>query len=108
MVAIALLFSSITTPMLASFFSAGLWLIGHLSRDLRALGAQSEASSVAGVTEIRMTAARDEILYPPPEGASYLGFVFARGGTPDEVIAALRAAHARLEFVIEAPLTLVE
>ena len=74
-------------------------------KDVR--GAEA-ASSVAGVTEIRMTAARDEILYPPPEGASYLGFVFARGGTPDEVIAALRAAHARLEFVIEAPLTLVE
>lgn len=52
MVAIALLFSSVTTPMLASFFSAGLWLIGHLSRDLRALGAQSDAPSVTNATEL--------------------------------------------------------
>lgn len=51
MVAIALLFSSITSPMLAAFFTAGLWLIGHLTRDLRALGAQSDAASVTRATE---------------------------------------------------------
>ena len=28
--------------MLASLFTAALWLIGHLSRDLRKLGAQSD------------------------------------------------------------------
>ena len=37
-----------------------------------------------------------------PEGASYLGFIFARGGRPEDVDAALRASHARLEFVIQA------
>lgn len=51
-VALALLFSAVTTPMLASFFTAGLWLIGNLTRDLRALGAQSEAVSVMRVTEL--------------------------------------------------------
>jgi ABC-type transport system involved in multi-copper enzyme maturation permease subunit len=50
-VAVALLFSSFTTPMLASLFTAGLWLIGHLSRDLRALGAQSQSGGVTQVTE---------------------------------------------------------
>jgi ABC-type transport system involved in multi-copper enzyme maturation permease subunit len=50
-VAIALLFSSFTTPMLASLFTAGLWIIGRLSRDLRALGAQSDSDGVRGVTE---------------------------------------------------------
>jgi hypothetical protein len=40
-VAIATLFSAFTTPLLASRFSGGLFLAGHLSRDLRALGAQS-------------------------------------------------------------------
>jgi len=50
-VAIALLFSSFTTPMLASLFTGGLWLIGRLSRDLRALGAQSESDGVRGFTE---------------------------------------------------------
>lgn len=66
------------------------------------------ASAVHGVDEVRITATRDQILYPPPEGASYLGFVFARGEVPAEAVAALRAAHALLEFVIEAPLALVE
>lgn len=59
MVAIALLFSSITTPMLAGFFTAGVWLIGHLSRDLRALGAQSDAASVTRVTELLYRALPD-------------------------------------------------
>ena len=67
-----------------------------------------DAAALPGVDEIRITATRDQILYPPPEGSSYLGFVFARGEAPADAIAALRAAHARLEFVIEAPLTLVE
>lgn len=40
---------------------------------------------------------------PLPEGASYLGFVFARGPTSEHVEAALRAAHACLNIVI-APL----
>jgi ABC-type transport system involved in multi-copper enzyme maturation permease subunit len=42
-VAIATLFSAFTTPMLASFFSCGLWVTGHLTRDLRDMG--SEATS---------------------------------------------------------------
>ncbi|RIL06970.1 MAG: hypothetical protein DCC71_04865 [Proteobacteria bacterium] len=50
-VSVALLFSAFTTPMLASLFTAGLWLIGHLSRDLRALGAQSESDVVRRATE---------------------------------------------------------
>ena len=47
LVAIATLFSSFTTPMLASFFTFGLWLIGHLSRDLYLLGQQSDLDSVS-------------------------------------------------------------
>ncbi len=50
-VAIALLFSSFTTPMLAAFFTGALCLIGHLSRDLRNLGAQSDLEGVRRVTE---------------------------------------------------------
>ena len=51
-VAIALLFSAFTSPMLASLFTAALWLIGHLSRDLRNLGAQSQLESVKRATEV--------------------------------------------------------
>jgi len=51
-VAIALLFSAFTSPMLASLFTAALWLIGHLARDLRNLGAQSQLDSVKQATEL--------------------------------------------------------
>ncbi len=49
LVAIATLFSAFTTPMLAAFFTVGLWIIGHLTRDLQALGSQSDAESVSQV-----------------------------------------------------------
>lgn len=58
-VALALLFSAITTPMLASFFTAGLWLIGNLTRDLRALGEQADAAAVTRVTELLYRALPD-------------------------------------------------
>ena len=48
-----------------------------------------------------ITAKPGQLLRPLPEGTSYLGFVFARARTPDEVIAALRAAHAHLEFDVD-------
>ncbi|MYK88669.1 MAG: hypothetical protein F4018_10200 [Acidobacteria bacterium] len=35
---------------------------------------------------------------PWPEGASYPGFIFARGRNPEDVVAAVRAAHDRLAF----------
>lgn len=50
LVAVATLFSSFTTPMLASFYTFGLWLIGHLSRDLYLLGQRSEHASIPGIT----------------------------------------------------------
>ncbi len=47
LVALATFFSSFSTPMLSSFFTFGLWLIGHLSRDLYLLGQQSDQASVS-------------------------------------------------------------
>ena len=38
-------------------------------------------------------------LVPLPEGNSYLGFIFARAPSAGEAEAALRAAHACLNFV---------
>ncbi len=49
-VALATLFSSFTTPLLASFFSCGLWLAGNLTRDLRDLGANSSSALVREAT----------------------------------------------------------
>jgi ABC-type transport system involved in multi-copper enzyme maturation permease subunit len=50
MVAIATFFSAFTTPMLASFFSSGLWLVGNLTRNLRDIGTASELESVRTAT----------------------------------------------------------
>jgi len=60
-----------------------------------------EARAVAGVDDIRVTAKADQLLVPLPEGASYLGFIFARADRPEAVERALRAAHGHLRFAID-------
>jgi len=65
------------------------------------------AREVPGVTDVRITAKPDQLLLPLPEGASYLGFIFARAGAPAGVERALRAAHARLAFAIDPELPVV-
>lgn len=61
---------------------------------------QDDALRVAGIEELVITAKPGETLVPLPEGTRYLGFLIARGPTPDRVEAALREAHRRLEFLI--------
>ena len=58
------------------------------------------ALAVDGVENVEITAQEGQRLIPLPEGASYLGFIFARGGSPAEVERALRRSHAELEFRI--------
>jgi biotin carboxylase len=59
------------------------------------------AAAVPGIEDVRITAKPDQVLVPLPEGASYLGFIFARRESSDEVVSALRSAHGKLTFVIE-------
>ncbi len=59
------------------------------------------AREVEHIEDIIISAHITQQIIPPPEGASYLGFIFSRATTPDEVEAALRRAHNLLEFVIE-------
>jgi formate-dependent phosphoribosylglycinamide formyltransferase (GAR transformylase) len=59
------------------------------------------ARRVPGIEDLRITAKPDQLLIPLPEGASYLGFIFAKGDTPEAVVGALRTAHAELRFVID-------
>jgi hypothetical protein len=56
------------------------------------------ARQVPGVETVEITAKAGEPLQPMPEGASYLGFIFARASTPAAVEQSLRSAHARLAF----------
>src|SRR5881394_101656 len=67
---------------------------------LREVRGVDAARRVPLVEEVVITAHPGQELVPWPEGARYPGFIFARGGTPDAVEAALRAAHARLHFVL--------
>jgi len=60
-----------------------------------------QARAVSGIEDVRITAKTDQMLIPLPEGASYLGFIFARADDPGAAVAALRAAHERLVLDIE-------
>ena len=59
-----------------------------------------EARRVKGVTGLEITARLHDYIAAWPEGSSYLGFLFARGGKPEEVEVALREGHSRLKFSI--------
>jgi biotin carboxylase len=58
------------------------------------------ATTIPGIEDVIITAAEGQRLIPLPEGASYLGFIFARAETPAEVEDALRRSHAELRFRI--------
>lgn len=74
---------------------------------LRGFTGVEEALATPGVSGIEITAPLNQPLTPLPEGASYLGFIFAQGATPAEAESALRTAHARLSFRIEPAITLL-
>jgi len=50
-VAVATLFSSFSTPMLAALFTLGIWSVGHLTRDMRALGQQADLGYVKSMAD---------------------------------------------------------
>jgi biotin carboxylase len=58
------------------------------------------ARAVPGVVGVELTLRPGRPVVPLPEGDRYLGFVFARGETPEAVEAALRAASEELDIVI--------
>jgi ABC-type transport system involved in multi-copper enzyme maturation permease subunit len=51
-VAIATLFSAFTTPLLATLFAGGVWIVGNLTRNLRDIGADSEVGAVRELTRL--------------------------------------------------------
>ena len=69
---------------------------------LREVRGQTEARAVPGVEELTITAEPGDELVPLPEGTRYLGFLLARGTTPEVVERSLRDAHRRLTVVISA------
>jgi hypothetical protein len=89
--------------------AAGVMMIPIPRRGVfRGVAGLDAARLVDGVEDIRITAKDDQLLVPLPEGASYLGFIFARAGSPAAVDRALRAAHARLQFAIDPEVLVVQ
>jgi len=68
---------------------------------LREVSGLEQARAVGGIDEVTISAAIGRPIVPLPEGASYLGFLFARAGSPAAAEAALREAHRRLVIRIE-------
>ena len=52
------------------------------------------------ISDLVITARLHDYIAAWPEGSSYLGFLFARGNTPEEVEHAIREAHQKLRFRI--------
>jgi biotin carboxylase len=82
--------------------AAGVMMIPIPRRGIyRGLEGLAAAQSVRGVTGVAITVEPGEIIAPPPDGASYLGFIFSLCATPAEAELALRLAHALLVFDIQ-------
>lgn len=64
---------------------------------------QDGARQVPGIVGLAITITRGRPVQPLPDGDRYLGFLFARADSPEEVEAALREAHSRLDIVIGPP-----
>ena len=68
---------------------------------LRHVDGMAAALAAPGVTGIDISIHIGGLVVPLPEGNRYLGFIFAKGETPDEAEAALRRAHAQLKFRLD-------
>jgi hypothetical protein len=76
--------------------------IGHAGI-LNGVRGVDRAERVPGITGVVISIPTGHAVRPLPEGDRYLGFVFARGETPEAVEHSLRAAEALIDVDIAAP-----
>jgi hypothetical protein len=89
--------------------ASGVMMIPIPQRGIfRTVAGVDDAKAVPGIDDVQITAKTDQVLVPLPEGASYLGFIFAHAPTPDAAERALRDAHARLRFTIDPELPMLQ
>ncbi|OFW16157.1 MAG: hypothetical protein A3F70_02660 [Acidobacteria bacterium RIFCSPLOWO2_12_FULL_67_14] len=82
--------------------ASGVMMIPIPARGIfRSVDGLEEARRVTGIEDVRITAKPDAPIVPLPEGRSYLGFIFARGGRPGDVQRTLRESHGQLRFAID-------
>jgi len=67
---------------------------------LEAVNGEDAARATPGVSDLLITARLHDYIAAWPEGSSYLGFLFAKGASADEVEQAIRTAHDKLAFAI--------
>jgi predicted ATP-grasp superfamily ATP-dependent carboligase len=67
---------------------------------LESVSGVEAARATHRITELIITARLQDYIAAWPEGSSYLGFLFARGNSPEEVEQAIREAHKKLHFRI--------
>ena len=63
---------------------------------LREVRGEAEARGVPHIAGLEISIAPGKPVLPLPEGDRYLGFLFAKADTPEQVESALREAHGRL------------
>jgi formate-dependent phosphoribosylglycinamide formyltransferase (GAR transformylase) len=61
---------------------------------------EGAARNTPSITGLHLTARLHDYIAAWPEGSSYLGFLFARARTSEEVEHAIREAHAKLSFTL--------
>ncbi len=71
------------------------------SGTLKSVNGVAEAEAVPLIESVTMTTHIESAVVPLPEGGDYLGFIFARGASPEAVELALQQAHDQLDFRIE-------
>ncbi len=67
---------------------------------LESVDGQDDARNVFGIQSLEITIPPGRMVRPLPDGDRYLGFMFARGASPEAVESTLREAHSRLNVVI--------
>lgn len=90
-----------TVPALAPGGSGVMMLPIPRSGIFREVRGMEAALAVPGITGLSITAHPGQRFATLPEESKYLGFLFARGDAPGTVERALRAAHGRLEIVMD-------
>lgn len=68
---------------------------------LAGIAGQDETRAIPAITGIDITIVPGREIVAPPEGDRYLGFVYARADTPEEVESALRKAISNLQVQLE-------
>ncbi|WP_455206260.1 ATP-grasp domain-containing protein, partial [Kaarinaea lacus] len=74
---------------------------------LRRVEGMLAAQKISHINAIHIAVREGHELVSLPEGASYLGFIFASADSPEEVEHALRQAHAQLKIIVD-PLWRIE